>query len=58
MLYDTLIALVVVGFIGYLVVTYIPMVEPIKTVVTVGFVLFAILYALRLLSGHGGLQLP
>jgi hypothetical protein len=50
---DMLIALAVVGFIGYIVVTYVPMVEPVRSLIIVGFALFAALYVLRWL-GHGG----
>ncbi len=45
----TLIALIVIGVIGYLIVTYIPMIAPIKIVVTIIFVLIAITYLLKLI---------
>lgn len=53
---NTLIGLVVFGFIGYLVATYIPMIEPVKTIVIVAFVVVAIYYALRLLGGFPAIQ--
>jgi len=41
-----------VGFIVYLIVTYIPMPEPFKQVIVVACVILLILYVLTLLSGH------
>ncbi len=54
---ETLIALAVVGFIGYVVVTYVPMVEPIRSLIIVGFAIFAALYVLRWLNAGGSLGL-
>lgn len=49
---EILIALVVLGFVGYLVVTFIPMVEPIRTIVIAGFALVGIIIVLKLLGVH------
>lgn len=43
-----LLTLIVIGVIGYLVMTYIPMVEPIRTIVVIGFVIIAIYYLLKM----------
>lgn len=42
--------LVLIGVIGYLVVTYIPMIEPIRTVVVIAFALVAIYYLVKIIG--------
>lgn len=44
--------LALVGFMVYLIVTYIPMPEPFKQVIVVVVVILLILYVLSLVSGH------
>ncbi len=46
------------GFLVYLIVTYIPQVEPFKQVLIVVAVVFAILYLLALLTGQATLPTP
>lgn len=40
----SLTTLILIGVIGYLIVTYIPMIEPIRTVVQVAFIILAIYF--------------
>lgn len=55
---EAIILLVVVGVICYLVYTYVPMPAPFKTVLTVIFVILAIVILLRALGlSTGGLHL-
>lgn len=48
----TLLALALVGFLVYLIITYIPMPEPFKQVIVVACVILIIVYILFLLVGH------
>jgi hypothetical protein len=52
-----IIALVVFGLIWWLVTTYIPMPPPIRTIVTVVFVLILIVWLLQFVGGVPGLHL-
>jgi hypothetical protein len=54
-LVTALIVLALVGFLVYLIVTYIPMPEPFKQVITVGMVILLVLYLLALVTGHAAL---
>ena len=47
-----LIVFALIGFIVYLVITYIPMPEPFKQVIIVVCVILLILYVLGLVTGH------
>ena len=44
-----------IGFLVYLVVTYIPMPEPFKQAIIVGCVILLVLYLLAFLTGHATL---
>lgn len=48
----TLLSFALVGFLVYLIVTYIPMPEPFKQIIVVACVVLVILYLLMLLTGH------
>ena len=48
----TLLAFALIGFLVYLIITYIPMPEPFKQVIIVACVILIVLYLLVLLSGH------
>ena len=52
-----IVVLAVIGFALWLVVTYIPMPDPMKKVIIVVVVLIILLYVVRLLLGGGGLRL-
>lgn len=48
----TVLVLALIGFLVYLIVTYIPMPEPFKQVIIVVVVILLVLYVLALLTGH------
>ncbi len=48
----TLLLLALVGFLVYLVITYIPMPEPFKQVIIVACVILLVLYLISALTGH------
>jgi hypothetical protein len=48
----TLLAFALIGFLVYLIITYIPMPEPFKQVIIVACVILIVLYLLLLLGGH------
>ncbi len=50
-----LLAFALIGFLVYLIVTYIPMPDPFKQVIIVCVVILLILYLLAVLTGAGGL---
>lgn len=47
-----LIVFALIGFICYLIVTYVPMPEPFKQVIIVVMVILLVLYVLGLITGH------
>ena len=47
---ETLLTLCVIGLIGYLIITYVPMIAPVKTVVTIAFAFIAVWYLLKILG--------
>jgi cell division protein FtsW (lipid II flippase) len=51
----TLLIFALVGFMVYLIITYIPMPDPFKQVIIVACVILLILYVLFMLTGHTGL---
>ena len=53
-----LIVLAVVGFVVWLIVTYIPMPEPFRKVIIVIVVLVLLLYVVQLLLGGATIRLP
>lgn len=46
---NIIIHLVVTGLFGWLIVTYIPMIQPIKTIVIIGFAIIALAYLVQLI---------
>jgi hypothetical protein len=48
---ELLLTLVIIGFVAWLILTYVPMVEPIRTIVIVIFVIILILWLLGLVRG-------
>jgi hypothetical protein len=48
----TLLVFALIGFLVYLIITYIPMPEPFKQVIVVVCVILIILYLLSLVTGH------
>ena len=48
----TLLMFALVGFLVYLIITYIPMPEPFKQIIVVACVILIVLYLLFLLGGH------
>ncbi len=53
-LFSLMLMLIFIGVVGFLIVKYMPMVEPIKTVVVIGFVIIAIYFLFRIVGTMGG----
>lgn len=51
----TLLFLALVGFLTYLIVTYIPMLEPFKQTISVVVVVLLVLWLLAVFTGHAAL---
>lgn len=51
----TLLVFALLGFLCYLIVTYIPMPEPFKQVIIVVLVILIVLYLLGMVTGHAAL---
>lgn len=47
-----ILCLALIGFLVYLIITYIPMPEPFKQVIVVACVVLVVLYLLGIVSGH------